>query len=82
MIVQSTVLPLWNRQAQLQRKLMNDKDTVYQVASLEHPKEILAMTSKESAQRLIAQLADRGRAHLYKITTFQNPSLPGLEHTR
>ena len=60
--------------------------TVYQITKLgEHPGEqpiIIAMTSKKSAKRIIAALADQGEADQYRVTTFEHPVLPGLEVER
>ena len=57
---------------------------VYQVTRLpKDPTEealVLAFTSKQSAQRLVAALAEEeGRVDGYKITAFNHPVLPGLE---
>jgi len=60
--------------------------TVYQITKLgEHPGEqpiIIAMTSKKSAKRIIAALADQGEADRYRVTVFEHPILPGLEVER
>jgi hypothetical protein len=41
---------------------------------------VLAITSKQSAQRLVAALAEKeGLLDGYKITVFNHPVLPGLE---
>jgi hypothetical protein len=85
---QTPILPLWNRQAQLQRQAMEDKDTVYQISTVPkaHPEQrptVIAMTSKASAQKIISQMASHGDSQfMYKVSMFKNPSLPGLEPTR
>jgi hypothetical protein len=59
--------------------------TVYQITKLaDHPDEqpiIIAMTSKKSAQRIIAALAEQGelaRAR-YKVSRFSHPEFSFLE---
>ena len=57
---------------------------VYQVTRLpQDPNDkplVVAFTSKKSAQRLVAALAEEeGRLDGYKITAFKHPVLPGLE---
>jgi hypothetical protein len=59
---------------------------VYQVTRLpDSPREreiVVAITSKTSAQRLIAGFADQGEADHYRVTAFRHPDLPGLEVER
>jgi hypothetical protein len=60
---------------------------VYQVTRLPRdPNDkplVVALTSKQSAQRLVAALAEEeGRVDGYKITAFSHPTLPGLEVER
>jgi hypothetical protein len=56
--------------------------TVYQITKLEQgPDErpiVVAMTSKESAQRIIAALAEQGELARvrYKLTRFSHPEWP------
>lgn len=64
---------------------MNKDETVYQISTvpkanpIERPT-VIALTSKSSAQKIISQMASRGDSpFLYKVSTFVNPSLPGLE---
>jgi hypothetical protein len=61
-------------------------DVVYQVTRLpDSPEEceiVVATTSKQSMQRLIAGLAERGEADRYRVTSFEHPVLPGLEVER
>jgi hypothetical protein len=59
--------------------------TVYQITKIgQSPDErpiVVAMTSKESAQRIIAALAEQGelaRAQ-YKLTCFSHPELPLID---
>ena len=59
--------------------------TVYQITKIDQgPDErsvVIAMTSKKSAQRLIAALAEQGelaRAQ-YKLTRFSHPELPLID---
>jgi hypothetical protein len=59
--------------------------TVYQITKIDQgPNErpiVIAMTSKESAQRIIAALAEQGelaRAQ-YKLTRFSHPELPLID---
>ena len=59
--------------------------TVYQITKIDQgPDErpiVIAMTSKESAQRIIAALAEQGelvRAQ-YKLTRFSYPELPPID---
>jgi hypothetical protein len=76
----------WLRQSDdAQRRFMNDRELVYQVSQI--PKsdpacrpEVVAMTSKTSAQRLVAALASKESPYVYRISTFENPVIPGLEH--
>lgn len=53
---------------------------VYQVIELPRAPEeqpvVIAMTSKSSAARLIAGLADEGEAGRYRVTAFEHPELP------
>ena len=53
---------------------------VYQVTKLpDSPDEheiVVAVTSKSSAARLIAGLADEGEAGRYRVTAFEHPELP------
>lgn len=85
---QTPILPLWNRQAQLQRRMVEDRDIVYQISSVpkanrsERPT-IIAMTSKISAQKIISEAcANKDNPYLYKVSMFKNPSLPGLDQER
>jgi hypothetical protein len=64
---------------------MSGENTVYQVSALPKDKPfdrpmVLAMTSKQSAQKLIAALKEQETAYRYKISTFECPNLPGMEH--
>ena len=56
---------------------------VYQVTKLPaSPGEcplVVAVTSKQSAQRLIAALADLGEADRYRVTSFLHPEFPFIE---
>jgi hypothetical protein len=53
---------------------------VYQVMQLPRTLEdrpiIIAMTSKSSAQRIIAALAEQGEADRYRVSCFEHPELP------
>ena len=59
--------------------------TVYQITKLaDHPGEqpiIIAMTSKKSAQRIIAALAEQGELARgrYKVSRFSHPELPLID---
>jgi Iap family predicted aminopeptidase len=57
---------------------------VYQVTKLaSSPEErdlVIAMTSKSSAQRLIAAFAEAQGPDRYRVTCFEHPTLPGMEH--
>ncbi len=54
--------------------------TIYEIQKLpESPDErplIIAQTSKKSAQRLIAALAEREALERYRCITFEHPELP------
>ena len=56
---------------------------VYQVTKLPaSPDEcplVVAVTSKQNAQRLIAAFAEQGEADRYRVTSFSHPELPFLE---
>jgi hypothetical protein len=63
---------------------MSANSIVYQVTRLPRdPSDtplVLAITSKQSAQRLVAALSeDEGQLDGYKITAFQHPELPFAE---
>jgi hypothetical protein len=64
---------------------MNKDETVYQISTvpkantIERPT-VIAMTSRTSAQKIISQMAMSGDSpFLYKVSTFKNPNIPGLE---
>ena len=72
----------WTRQFD---QLPKDLETrVYQVTKLaSSPGErdlVIAMTSKSSAQRLIAAFAEEQGPDRYRVTCFEHPTLPGMEH--
>ena len=63
---------------------MYANEVVYQVTrlprNLSEEALVLAITSKQSAQRLVAALAEQeGRLDGYKITAFRHPELPFTE---
>ena len=68
-----------------QQSLMNVKleEKVYQVTRLprdvQDREEIICFTSKASAQRLIAGLAEQQGPDRYRVTCFNHPQLPGIE---
>jgi hypothetical protein len=53
---------------------------LYQIVQLPRTPEersiVIAMTSKTSAQRIIAALAEQGEAEHYRVTSFMHPELP------
>jgi hypothetical protein len=57
--------------------------TVYQITKLARTPEerdlIIAMTSKQSMQKLIAKLSEQYLGDKYRVTAFQHKNLPGLE---
>ena len=67
-----------------QQSLMNVKveEKVYQVTRLprdvQDREEIICFTSKASAQRLIAGLAEMQSEERYRVSYFTHPLLPGL----
>lgn len=68
----------WIRQQNV--RPMNE-EKVYQVTKLGlsgEPDMIVAQTSKQSAQRLIAALAEHGE-HGYRVSVFLHATLPGLQ---
>jgi hypothetical protein len=71
----------WTRQFDQSPKDLGTR--VYQVTKLaSSPGErdlVIAMTSKSSAQRLIASLAEVKGPDRYRVTAFQHDFLPGLE---
>ena len=72
----------WARQFDQSPKHLETR--VYQVTKLaSSPSErdlVIALTSKTSAQRLIASLAEEGGRDRYRVTAFQHDYLPGMEH--
>jgi hypothetical protein len=72
----------WTRQFDQSPKHLETR--VYQVTKLaSSPEErdlVIAMTSKSSAQRLIAAFAEAQGPDRYRVTCFEHPTLPGMEH--
>jgi hypothetical protein len=60
-----------------------DEQMVYQVTKLARTPEerdlIIAMTSKKSAQNLIARLAEQQGPDRYRVSRFQHAELPGMD---
>ena len=75
-----TALGHWVRQCDKARV-----SKVYQVIELPRTPEdrpiVIAMTSKESMQRLIAALGEQGEAERYRVSCFEHAELP-LEVSR
>ena len=71
----------WTRQFDQSSKHLETR--VYQVTKLaSSPEErdlVIAMTSKSSAQRLIAAFAEAQGPDRYRVTCFEHPALPGME---
>ena len=71
----------WTRQFDQSPKDLETR--VYQVTKLaSSPGErdlVIAMTSKSSAQRLIAAFAEEQGPDRYRVTCFEHPTLPGME---
>jgi hypothetical protein len=71
----------WTRQ--FDRSAKDLETRVYQVTKLaSSPEErdlVIAMTSKSSAQRLIAAFAEAQGPDQYRVTCFEHPTLPGIE---
>jgi hypothetical protein len=71
----------WTRQFDQSPKDLETR--VYQVTKLaSSPEErdlVIAMTSKSSAQRLIAAFAESQGPDRYRVTCFEHPTLPGME---
>ena len=71
----------WTRQFDQSPKDLETR--VYQVTKLaSSPGErdlIIAMTSKTSAQRLIAAFAEMGGPERYRVCSFEHPLLPGFQ---
>ena len=71
----------WTRQFDQSPKPLDTR--VFKVTKLaSSPSErdlVIAMTSKTSAQRLIASLAEVEGPDRYRVTAFQHDFLPGLE---
>ena len=66
---------------------MSENSVVYEVTrlprSLDEKPLVLALTSKQSAQRLVAALAEEeGRLDGYKITTFEHPEFPSMRERK
>ena len=70
----------WTRQFDQSPKRL---ETVFQITKLaSSPEErdlIIAMTSKSSAQRLIAAFAEIGGPDRYRVSCFEHPLLPGFQ---
>ena len=71
----------WTRQFDQSPKALDTR--VFQITKLaSSPDEgdlIIAMTSKQSAQRLIAAFAERGGSGRYRVSCFEHPFLPGFQ---
>jgi hypothetical protein len=71
----------WTRQFDQSPKHLETR--VYQVTKLAFsPGErdlVIAMTSKSSAQRLIATFAEEQGPDRYRVSCFEHPTLPGME---
>jgi hypothetical protein len=72
----------WTRQFDQSPKHLETR--VYQVTKLaSSPEErdlVIAMTSKSSALRFIAAIAEAQGPDRYRMTCFEHPTLPGMEH--
>ena len=71
----------WTRQFDQSPKGLDTR--VFQITKLaSSPGErdlIIAMTSKTSAQRLIAAFAEMGGPERYRVCSFEHPLLPGFQ---
>ena len=71
----------WTRQFDQSPKALDTR--VFQITKLaSSPEErdlIIAMTSKSSAQRLIAAFAEIGGPDRYRVSCFEHPLLPGFQ---
>jgi hypothetical protein len=69
----------WTRQEDLARK----SERVYQLTRLGRtpgePNMVVATSSKQSIQRLVAALAEQQGQDRYRVSVFLHPVLPGLE---